>query len=266
MASMQIKTSVTEEKAAEAARVRRRPIKIEEALLAGKIAKPLDVSAQARSSAIPQWDTTADFTSALSFVVADASLGASQVVSLFFDVFTFHKKKIDRKVSNFFAEMAKSAGMTRLQLAENEPSKLDAATFPRWCADGPCSEIAHQPFLFAISPVTLVWDASFYPCPGLGASSVALRGSLFVCALAAHGHVMGWGNKHFASLLAFLNQTEFPKNCANDAEDISLKPDEAIWFFYGHLPLITALACEGEQSVQMAAVFLLLPTYSKIGY
>ena len=73
MASMQIiKTSVTEEKTAEAARVRKRMIKIEEALVAAKVAKPLakwltigidDVSAQARSQDTLQWNDTTDFTS-----------------------------------------------------------------------------------------------------------------------------------------------------------------------------------------------------------
>ena len=72
MAAMQIiMSSVTEKKTSEAARVRRRRIKIEEALFIAKVAKPLakwltigtdDVSAQARSSDIPQWDDTTDFT------------------------------------------------------------------------------------------------------------------------------------------------------------------------------------------------------------
>ena len=61
-----IKTSVTEDKTAEAERVRRRRVKIEETLIAAIVAKPLakwltigidDFSAQARSSAIPHWMT-----------------------------------------------------------------------------------------------------------------------------------------------------------------------------------------------------------------
>ena len=70
--------------------------------------------------------------------------------------------------------------MTRLQLADNEPFKLDAEKFPLWCADGSCGEIAHQPFLLANSPMKLACDANFYPCPGVGGSLVALRGSFFV--------------------------------------------------------------------------------------
>ena len=66
--------------------------------------------------------------------------------------------------------------------------------------------------------------------------------------------VRGWGNKDLASLLAFLSQMEFPKNWANDAKDIILKPNEGIWFPSGYLPLITALPCEGEKSVQKAAL------------
>ena len=154
--------------------------------------------------------------------------------------------------------------MTRLQLDDNEPFKLDAATFPRWSADGSCGEIAHQPFLLAISPMTLAWDANFYPCPGLGASLVALRGSLFV-RLLHMDTVRSWGSRDLASLLTFLNQTEFQKNLANDAKDTILKPNEVIRFPFGHPPLITALPCEGEKSVQKAAVSLLLPTYSKLG-
>ena len=90
---------------------------------------------------------------------------------------------------------------------------------------------------------------------GLGASLVALRGSL----------VRSWGNKDLASLLTFLSQTEFQKTWAKDERDTILKPNEAIWFPHGHLPLITALPCEGEKSVQKAAVSLLLPTYCKLG-
>ena len=48
-------------------------------------------------------------------------------------------------------------------------------------------------------------------------------------------------------------------------KDIILKPSEAIWFLHGYLPLILALPCEGEKSVQKAAVSLLLPTHSKLG-
>ena len=176
-ASMQIiRSSETEEKIGEAARVRRRRIKIEEALLAAKVVKPLakrltigidDVWAQARSSDIAQWDDTTDFTSAFSFVDADGSSGAGPVGILFNDVFATHREKTERKVTNFVAKMTKSAGMTRLQLADNKPFKLDAARFMRWCADGSCAEIAHQPFLVAISPMTLAWDANFYPRPGL---------------------------------------------------------------------------------------------------
>ena len=186
VASMQIiMTSVTEEKSAEARRVRRRRVKVEEALLAAKVAESLakwlttgidDVSAQARSADVPQWDDTTDFTSAFSFVFADASSGAGPVGSLFNDVFATHKVKIERKVTNFVAKMTKSAGMTRLQLDDNEPFKLDAAKFPRWCADCSCGEIAHQPFLLAISPMTLAW--SFVGCTSRE----------FVCVLAAHGH------------------------------------------------------------------------------
>ena len=77
--------------------------------------------------------------------------------------------------------------------------------------------------------------------------------------------VRSWGNKDLASLLTFFNQTELQKNWANDAKDAIPKPNEAIWFLYGYLPLITALPCEGEKSVQKAAVSLLLPTYSKLG-
>ena len=101
--------------------------------------------------------------------------------------------------------------MTRLQLADNEPFKLDAAKFPRWCANSSCAEIAHQPFLLSIATMTLAWDANFYPCPGLGASFVALRGSLFA-RLLHMDTVRSLGNKDLASLLAFLNQTEFQKN------------------------------------------------------
>ena len=179
----------TKKKSAEAERVRRRRVKIEEALRAAKVAKPLakwltigidDVTAQAPSSDVPQWDDTTDFTSAFSFFVADAS-GAGPVGILFNDVFATPKEKSERKLTNLVAKMTKSAGMTRLQLADNEPFKLDAAKFPRWCADGSCGEIAHKPFLLAISPMTLGWGATFYPCPGLDASLVALRGRLFVC-------------------------------------------------------------------------------------
>ena len=91
VASVQIvKTSATEIKSAEAERVRRRRAKVEEALLAAKVEKPLakwltigidDITAQARSSDMPQWDDTKDLTSAFSFVVADASSGAGPVVS-----------------------------------------------------------------------------------------------------------------------------------------------------------------------------------------
>ena len=112
---MQIsKTSVTEQKSAEAGRVRRRRVKLEEDLLAAKVAKPLakwltigidNVTAQARSSDISQWDDTTDFTSAFSFVVADASSGAGPVGSLFNDVFATHKEKIERKVTNLVAKM-----------------------------------------------------------------------------------------------------------------------------------------------------------------
>ena len=99
-----ISTSVTEEKTAETASVHRRRIRIE-ALLAAKVAKPLakwltfgidDVTAQARSSNIPQWDDATYFTSAFSFVVADASSGASPVGSLFNDVFATHRQEIER--------------------------------------------------------------------------------------------------------------------------------------------------------------------------
>ena len=211
-----------------------------------------DVSAEAWSSDIPQWDDTTDFKSAFSFVVADVSSGAGPVSSLFNDVFATHRENIERKATNFVAQMTKSAGMTRLQLADNEPFKLDAATFPRWCADG-SGEIAHQPFLLAISAMTLAWDANFYPCPGHGASLVALRGSLFV-RLLHMATVRSWSNRDLASLLAFLCQTEFQTNWASDAKDIILKLKEAIWFLYGFLPLFTALPCEGEKSVQKAAV------------
>ena len=158
-------------KSAEAGRVRRRRVKIEGAYLGAKVAKPLvnrltigidDVTAQARSTDIPKWDDTTDFTSAFSFVVADASSGAGPG-SLFNDVFATHKKKIERKVTNLVAKMTKLAGMTRLHLADNEPFKLDAAKFPRWCADD-------QPILVAMSPMTLALDANFYRWPGLGAS------------------------------------------------------------------------------------------------
>ena len=119
--------------------------------------------------------------------------------------------------------MTKSAGMTRLQLADNEPFKLDAAEYPRWCADSSCAEMAHQPFLFLIAPMTLAWDANFNRCPGLGASLFAVRGSLFV-RLLHMDTVMSWSIKDSASLLAFLNQTEFQKNWANDEKDIILNP------------------------------------------
>ena len=110
--------------------MRRRRVKIEEALLAAKVAKPLakwltmaidDVTAQARSSDIPQWDDTTDFTSAFSFVVADASSGAGAVGSLFNDVVATHKEKIERKATHVVAKMTEWAGMTRVHLADNEP-------------------------------------------------------------------------------------------------------------------------------------------------
>ena len=47
------------------------------------------------------------------------------VGSLLNDVVATHKDKIERKVSNLVAKMTRSAGMTRLQLADNEPFKLD---------------------------------------------------------------------------------------------------------------------------------------------
>ena len=192
------------------------------------------------------------------------SSGAGPVGILFNDVFATHRENIERKVTNLVAKMTKSADMTRLQLADNEPFKLDAAKFTRWCADGSCAEIVHQPFLVAISPMTLAWGANFYPRPGLGASLVALRGSFSVRFLHMDT-VRSWGNKDLASLLTFFDQLELQKNWANDPKDAILKPNEAIWFLYGYLPLITALPCEGEKSVQKAAVSLLLPTYSKLG-
>ena len=112
--------------------------------------------------------------------------------------------------------------------------------------------------------MTLVWDANFYPCPVLEASLVALRGSLFA-RLLHMDTVWSWGNKDLTSLLAFFRQTAFQKNWANYAEDIILKPNEPIWFPQGYVPLITELPCEGEKSVQKAAVSLLLLTYSKFG-
>ena len=62
-----------------------------------------DVTAQARRADIPQWDDTADFTSAFSFVVADASSGAGPVGILFNDVFATHKEKIERILTNLVA-------------------------------------------------------------------------------------------------------------------------------------------------------------------
>ena len=100
---------------------------------------------------------------------------------LFNDVFATHKERIERKVTNLVVKMTRLAGMTRLQLADNEPFKLDAAKVPRWCADGSCGEIAHEPFLLVISPMTLARDAHFYPYPRLEASLVALRGSFCLC-------------------------------------------------------------------------------------
>ena len=80
----------------------------------------------------------------LSFVVADASSAAGPVGSLFNDFFHVPREKIERKVTNFVAKTTKSAGMTRLQLADNGPFKSDVAIFPHWCADGSGLEIAHH--------------------------------------------------------------------------------------------------------------------------
>ena len=74
-----------------------------------------------------------------------------------------------------------------------------------------------------------------------------------------------WGISDLASLLTFLNQTEFQKNLASDVKNTVLETNEAIWFPCGCLLLITALPCEGEKLVQKAAVSLLLPAYSKLG-
>ena len=97
-------------------------------------------------------------------------------------------------------------------------------------------------------------------CTETGQSSKPRAAREFVRLLPT-GTMRSWGNKDLASSLAFLGQTEFQKNWGNDAKDIILKPNEA----NGHLPLITALPCEGEKSVQKAAVSLLLPAYSKFG-
>ena len=154
--------------------------------------------------------------------------------------------------------------MTHLQLDDSEPFKLDPPKFPRWCADGSCGETAHQPFLFAISPVTLAWDANFYQCPGLGASLVAFRGSLFV-RLVHMDTVRSWGNRDLASLLTFLNQTEFHKKLVITTQSTpSSNPTKQS----GPLTTICRssrnIPCEGEKSVQKAAVSLLLPTCSKL--
>ena len=63
-----------------------------------------------------------------------------------------------------------------------------------------------------------------------------------------------WGNRDLVSLLTFLNQMELQTNWANDAKDSILRPNGAIWFPRGYLPLITALPCEGEKSVQRRPV------------
>ena len=76
--------------------------------------------------------------------------------------------------------------------------------------------------------------------------------------------VRSWDNRDLASLLTFLNQTKFQENWANDAKDTILKPNEALWFPCGYLP--PALPCDGEKSVQKAAVSLLLPTYNKTDF
>ena len=132
-------------------------------------------------------------------------------------------------MTNLVAKMTKPAGMTRLQLADNEPFKLDAAKFQRWCANGSCGQIAHQPFLLAISPMTLAWDANFYPCEGLGASLVPLRGRMLHM-----DTVRSWATETWRRYS--LSSTRRQKNWANDVKDTILKPNEAIWFPHGYLP------------------------------
>ena len=110
-----------------------------------------------------------DSTSAFSLVVADASSGAGPVGSLFNDVLATHKEKIERTVTNFVDKMTKSAGMTRLQLVDNKPLKLDE--IPALV----CRRLLWRDCAPTVSPRDVTHDVG------------CISRELF-CALAAHEH------------------------------------------------------------------------------